>query len=71
MTMRDDMIKIKVTDDKELLARVWSDEYAEKNAGKTYMAEIEEDGWAGVSTSHGSYKFPRHAYEIISEDGDE
>jgi len=62
------MTTVRITSDKHVLVRIWSQAYADENAGKTYEAEIEPatsklfPGWAVVS---GVAKFPPHAFEIV------
>ena len=57
--------RIKVTDDKQMLYRIWGQEYADEHAGKEYDALLMVDGWVIVCTEKGDFKFPKHAYEVI------
>ena len=53
--------KIKITDDIDLLRRVWSDEWADEHVGQVYKAWMGEDGWA--YTPHA--KFPPRCYTTL------
>ena len=55
---------IKITTDIAYLSRVWTKEWAEEHAGKTYEATITEKGDA--QTEHS--KFPHDAFTIINDE---
>lgn len=59
-------MKIKITEDRDVLRRVWDEEYADKHLGKVYEATMSEyyEGYAVIEGA----KFPPHVYEIIEED---
>ena len=72
--------KIKITSDKKILQRIWSDEFADDHAGQTYEAEeicettetFKPEGWAIVDKTnsrdgHGA-KFPPNAYTILTSE---
>lgn len=55
--------RIKVTDDKAALTRVWDANYAEQHAGKTYKAILTQNGhWATSATA----KFEKENFEVVA-----
>lgn len=56
-------VTIKVTENRELLARIWTKEWADAHAGKVYDAELDPKNWA-VVLSQGT-KFPPSAYALL------
>ena len=54
---------ISITTDKKILHLAGGETYANKHAGKTYWAEIEEDDWAVVMQVQAS--FPANAYKRL------
>lgn len=54
--------KIRVTEDKEKLERIGGREYAELHAGRIYLADIDDGGWAVIESS----KFPPDAFEVTA-----
>ena len=62
-------VTITVTNDKGLLFRIWDQAYADAHAGKTYQAEIGDEGLAVVEYETGKWaKFPAWAYLIALSD---
>ena len=53
-------IQITITTDIALLTKIWSSEWAEQHAGKTYDATLDKSGWAEIDGA----KFPPEAYSM-------
>jgi hypothetical protein len=56
-------MKITITTDIALLTNIWSSEWAEQHAGKTYEATLDKSGWAEVDGA----KFPPEAYSMTGQ----
>ena len=54
-------VTIRVTDDENMLANIWTRAWAEEHVNRFYKADIHADGWAHISNA----KFPTHAYRKV------